>query len=165
MITNVFSTEQSPSAAADIHSFSHELPSFFFSWKPEIHFVPKSPQRVSKYWNPFLHLLPISQKDAFLIWSDPPSSGAPKWSLNVLSFRLTLLYIFHSLTNLQNPPIVSAFVYHCYYDTSLISKRTFSIILNTYTTLSHATFRKLLFSSVFLRRWKKSFNLLVMCYK
>jgi hypothetical protein len=50
---------------------------------------------------------------------------------------------------LHIPSISPAFVYRCYYDTSLICKETFSIVFNTYTTLSHTTFRKLLLSCVF----------------
>ena len=85
---------------------------------------------------------------------------------NVLSFRLIILYIFHPLTNVAySVHLIGLCLSLCYYNTSLICKNTFSIVFNTYTTLSHTTFRKLLFSCVFSRRKKRSFYLLAICYK
>ena len=130
---------------------SHHL----FFWKPKFITFPRAHHRAVSHntWTHSYIFTPHKKTHSNLQWS----TFAKDFQMvsNVLSFRLIILYTFHPLTNVAYSVHLIGFCLSlCYYDTSLICKKTFSIVFNTYTTLSHTTFRKLLLSCVFRAKKK-----------
>lgn len=147
--TNVFSTGQFPSSAGDIHSQSW-IPIISFSESRKFITFPRAHHRTVSHgtWIYSYIFTPHKKTHFNLKWSTF-AKDFQTVSI-VLSFRLIILYIFHPLTNeAHSVHLIGLCLSLCYYDTSLIRKKTCSIVFNTYTTLSHTTFRKLLLSCVF----------------